>query len=314
MSKLPAHPSRAVVIGGLAATTLLGAGVLATAIGMSRPSHHAGGAVSRAAVALAASHTQRSIGPVDLDDARAGRVLQAALHDVNGHLVGNVRFTSVTGKAVLVQIHAVHLTSGFHGVHIHSVGVCDPAGAKPFSSAGPHLNPGHSAESMQAGALPVLLANPDGTADTEFVDAHFTLADLAGPTGASVVVHAGPDNFANVPDRYHVDGTAGPDAETRMTGDAGGRIACAVLVRATATAPAATSMPATSPTSTHTPTGTSMSGQGGMTDQVTPPKPTSPGVPTSSGVPTSPGVPASTWVPVPPTGAPSPTTLYGHHW
>jgi superoxide dismutase, Cu-Zn family len=39
-----------------------------------------------------------------------------------------------------------------------------------------------------------------------------------------VMVHSGPDNFANIPPRY---GT--PDQETLDTGDSGSRIACGVV-------------------------------------------------------------------------------------
>ena len=44
------------------------------------------------------------------------------------------------------------------------------------------------------------------------------------------MVHELPDNYANIPERYRSSaGTAGPDAETLATGDAGRRIACAVV-------------------------------------------------------------------------------------
>jgi Cu-Zn family superoxide dismutase len=38
------------------------------------------------------------------------------------------------------------------------------------------------------------------------------------------MVHAGADNFANIPDRY-----GEPDQTTLNTGDAGGRAACGVV-------------------------------------------------------------------------------------
>ena len=43
--------------------------------------------------------------------------------------------------------------------------------------------------------------------------------------GVAVVVHAGADNFANIPTRY----APAPDEQTLMTGDAGSRIACGVI-------------------------------------------------------------------------------------
>ena len=44
-------------------------------------------------------------------------------------------------------------------------------------------------------------------------------------------MHAGRDNFANIPERYHSHqyDTFGPDADTLATGDAGARAACGVV-------------------------------------------------------------------------------------
>ena len=49
--------------------------------------------------------------------------------------------------------------------------------------------------------------------------------------GSAVIVHASPDNFANIPDRYHSyeENVFGPDSATRATGDAGSRAGCGVL-------------------------------------------------------------------------------------
>ena len=59
----------------------------------------------------------------------------------------------------------------------------------------------------------------------------FTKADLLGGAGTAIVIHAGADNFANIPaDRYtQVNGAPGPDQTTMMTGDAGKRVACGVI-------------------------------------------------------------------------------------
>lgn len=300
MSIVPARPKRPVVIGSLAATALLGLGVTA-GVGITAVGHHptGDGAVTRTAVALAVSSIGRSAGSATPAHDRDDHRLQAALRDVHGRQVGWIRLTPLARKRLLIQVHATHLTPGFHGIHVHSVGVCDPAGTKPFSSAGPHLNPTHTAEGMQAGALPVLLANPDGTADAQIIDAHFTLADLRGTTGASVVVHAGTDNYANIPPRYQAGGTPGPDAETQMTGDAGARVACAVLVRPTATPTTGTATPAPR-RSAPTPT-TGMPATGMPTTGM--PGPGTPGtqLPTPTDSPTT-------------TPTPTPTVLYGKHW
>jgi Cu-Zn family superoxide dismutase len=54
---------------------------------------------------------------------------------------------------------------------------------------------------------------------------------LCGRTVAQV--HAGRDNYANIPERYHshTEDVLGPDSVTKATGDAGDRFACGVVRR-----------------------------------------------------------------------------------
>jgi len=44
-----------------------------------------------------------------------------------------------------------------------------------------------------------------------------------------VIVHASPDNYANIPARYLTGTLTAVDQTTFNTGDAGGRIACGVI-------------------------------------------------------------------------------------
>jgi superoxide dismutase, Cu-Zn family len=213
---------------------------------------------------------------------RDGRV-HVILRNAQGDQVGYVNLTAGHG-ATLVSVRAWGLTPGFHGFHIHSAGVCDPGGAVPFASAGGHFNPTGTAEGMQAGALPVLLAGPDGTAEASSVDANIRLNQLFGPSGTSIVVHAMPDNYANIPARYTSNGAPGPDMETQMTGDGGTRVACGVIA-----APTANPGGSTSPSPT-------------MPAQAPSRMPTMPAPTTSQPMPaTSPTMPAQ-----PPTQQPSP--------
>ena len=64
----------------------------------------------------------------------------------------------------------------------------------------------------------------DGEAMLGTVTDRFNLADLHDADGSAVMVHSGPDNFANIPPRY-----GGPDQETLATGDSGSRVACGVV-------------------------------------------------------------------------------------
>ncbi|MFZ2511096.1 MAG: superoxide dismutase family protein, partial [Gordonia sp. (in: high G+C Gram-positive bacteria)] len=119
------------------------------------------------------------------------------------------------------------LTPGFHGLHIHSVGKCEG----DFTSAGGHFQaPGHTGH-PSSGDLSSLQVRAGGDARLETTTSAFTKADLQAGAGTSIIIHAGADNFANVPaDKYRQnDGTPGPDAQTMATGDAGARVACGVI-------------------------------------------------------------------------------------
>jgi Cu-Zn family superoxide dismutase len=105
---------------------------------------------------------------------------------------------------------------------VHTVGECIP----PFTTAGDHFNLGGLTHKDHTGDLPVLLVNADGTAKAKFKTDRFRVADLSDADGSAVIIHANPDNYANIPtDRYDPD----PDATTLMTGDAGARIVCGIV-------------------------------------------------------------------------------------
>ncbi|HKT03208.1 MAG TPA: superoxide dismutase family protein [Rugosimonospora sp.] len=167
--------------------------------------------------------------------------VRVVLRDVNGKSAGQVDIYAQGHGENRVSVRAWGLTPGFHGFHIHAIGVCDPTGAKPFASAGGHFNPTGSPEGMQAGAFPVLLAGANGQAQADFLDPNFRIADLSGAMGSAIVIHALPDNYANIPNRYAAGGVAGPDMETQMTGDGGSRVACGVVAKPRAGATAAPS-------------------------------------------------------------------------
>jgi Cu-Zn family superoxide dismutase len=74
--------------------------------------------------------------------------------------------------------------------------------------------------------MPVLYVTDDGKGRSEFITNRFGIGDILDADGSAVIIHANPDNYANIPtDRYEPD----PDAMTHNTGDAGGRIVCGVI-------------------------------------------------------------------------------------
>lgn len=149
-------------------------------------------------------------------------IASATLHDANGNTVGRLTLVQRSG-VVEVRAEVKNLPPGFHGFHIHEAGVC----AAPFTTAGGHLNPASQSHPAHAADMPVLLVNANGTGEARFPTDRFAVSDLFDADGSAVIVHASPDNYANIPTRY----VAAPDAATLATGDAGGRIACGVIER-----------------------------------------------------------------------------------
>lgn len=125
------------------------------------------------------------------------------------------------------------LTPGSHGLHIHTVGKCEPNSVAPtggapgdFLSAGGHFQGGGANHPSHAGDLTPLQVRGDGTAMLVTTTSAFTKEQLLADQGTAIMIHAGPDNFANIPaDRYQPPA----DATTLATGDSGKRVACGVI-------------------------------------------------------------------------------------
>jgi Cu-Zn family superoxide dismutase len=152
--------------------------------------------------------------------ARGDEDVLAQLQDVEGNPVGEVGLSQDREDQVEVQVKVHDLPPGFHGFHVHEVGQCEP----PFTSAGGHLNLEDAFHPEHTGDMPVLLVNNDGTGEASFVTDRFTLKDLFNEDGSAIMVHALPDNYANIPERY-----GEVDQVTLETGDSGDRIACGVI-------------------------------------------------------------------------------------
>jgi Cu-Zn family superoxide dismutase len=158
--------------------------------------------------------------------AQAGDSARAVLRDAGGAPVGMVHLNQEDG-AVVVRAVIHDVPAGFHGFHVHAVGQCTP----PFTTAGGHYDPNGSSHGDHAGDMPSLLVNSDGTGQLRFTTDRFSVADLFDADGSAVIVHAGRDNFANIPTRYHshTEDVFGPDSVTLATGDSGARFACGLV-------------------------------------------------------------------------------------
>ncbi|RZI39981.1 superoxide dismutase family protein [Herbaspirillum sp. HC18] len=145
----------------------------------------------------------------------------ATLYNTAGNQVGKVNLTQEGNGNVAVHVHVHDLPPGFHGFHVHAVGEC----IAPFTSAGGHFDLDAHTHRDHSGDFPVLLVRADGTANEKFNTDRFAVADLFDTNGSAIIIHADPDNYANIPSRY----VAAPDATTLAAGDSGARIACGVL-------------------------------------------------------------------------------------
>ena len=154
-------------------------------------------------------------------DSMDKRIARATLVNAAGEAVGAVRFERRgKSRSLRVTVSVRKLSPGYHGFHVHTVGTCE---GPSFMSAGPHLNPAGAGHPEHAGDMPPLLVTSGGKAEARFTTDRFSLAQLRDADGSAAMVHALPDNAANIPtDRYDPD----PDAMTLATGDSGSRIAC----------------------------------------------------------------------------------------
>ncbi|MDT5148870.1 MAG: superoxide dismutase, Cu-Zn family [Mycobacterium sp.] len=172
--------------------------------------------------------------------APTGETLTADIKTADGTSVASAQFVFSGGFATITvkTTAAGQLAPGFHGLHIHSVGKCEPASVAPtggapadFNSAGAHFQvAGHTAHPA-SGDLASLQVRGDGSASLVTTTDSFTAADLLAGQKTAIIIHEKADNFANIPpERYQqVNGTPGPDETTMATGDAGKRVACGVI-------------------------------------------------------------------------------------
>ncbi|MFD6855784.1 superoxide dismutase family protein [Rhodococcus sp. NPDC060090] len=125
----------------------------------------------------------------------SGQSLTADLETTAGESAGTVTFAEHDGN-IEVTVDVEGLEPGYHGVHVHEFGVCEPESAAPtggepgaFLSAGAHLQvPGHTGV-PESGDLLSVVVHEDGSATATVTTAAFTLDDLQGDEGTSVVVH-----------------------------------------------------------------------------------------------------------------------------
>ncbi len=144
--------------------------------------------------------------------------LAALLQDADGMTVAVALLAEGDDGEVSVDVTAVGLGPGPHGIHVHETGVCDPEGEQAFASAGGHYNPTGEEHGEHAGDLGNIDAEEDGTAVLRETPDGFGLDELQDEDGTSIVIHAEEDE-------------GDPEGESY-----GARIACGVLAEPIAVA------------------------------------------------------------------------------
>jgi Cu-Zn family superoxide dismutase len=164
-----------------------------------------------------------------------GNQARTTLYTTGGERVGTVMFNSA-GRHTLVRVRldGAPGVDAFHGFHIHANN--DPANgdgcdaSTNFASADGHWNAGGETHGHHIGDMPSVYVNADGSVETRFNLDRVKPGDLRGKV---VILHAGADNFGNVPvgteaNQYTANSQAATDL-TSTTGNAGARVACGVI-------------------------------------------------------------------------------------
>lgn len=141
--------------------------------------------------------------------------LSADMINMNGQPAGKATVTEVA-KGVIIRVEATGMSPGWHGVHVHSVGLCDAD--KDFEDAGPHA--GHegnihgfmNVNADHTGDLPNLWVHPDGTGQAEFFTTMLSVQTIQDNDGSAILIHAEPDDYSSQP-----------------AGNSGDRVACGVI-------------------------------------------------------------------------------------
>lgn len=139
--------------------------------------------------------------------------LRIPIYLVSGKYIGSVKAHD-TIYGVLFTPALSALPAGTHGLHIHMMPFC----SDKAMAAGGHLDPlrtnkhhGPYKGDGHLGDLPVLIVDAFGKATLPVLAPRLKLAQIKGHT---LMIHAGSDNYADIPEKL---------------GGGGARIACGVI-------------------------------------------------------------------------------------
>jgi len=147
----------------------------------------------------------------------AAQEVSGTVISADGAEIGTVNLTQ-TPHGVLVKADIEGLPEGVHGFHIHETGACDPEDG--FKSAGGHYAAGKAhgflaEDGPHPGDMPNVTVGSDGHLQVEVYNTRLSIdgeTPVLDDDGSALMIHSGADDYTSQP-----------------SGDAGSRIACAVL-------------------------------------------------------------------------------------
>lgn len=158
---------------------------------------------------------------ITIDDAAPSAEGRSDLISASGEAIGTVTYLE-EGSGVQLRVEVSGLEPGTHAVHLHETGSCE---TPDFQSAGGHWNPmgkEHGRDNPNGahlGDLANMEVGDDGTGSASYMVTGVSYAggepSMIDADGTALMIHEGADDYVTDP-----------------TGDAGGRVACAVLAGA----------------------------------------------------------------------------------
>jgi Cu-Zn family superoxide dismutase len=166
---------------------------------------------------------------------------RATLRDAAGTVIGEATFSSDCERTLVsIRAELPDQPATIHGIHVHANDkpengegcIADPTqpATTHFVSVDGHYSPGGGSHGHHTGDLPAVFFDHEGRAWLQFATDAFDAGELKG---RAVILHAGADNYGNVPvgdaaNQYQPNDPAATEL-TASTGNAGARIACGVI-------------------------------------------------------------------------------------
>lgn len=133
--------------------------------------------------------------------------------DIDGKPLGKVAVAFTSSGMAIVDLALTNVPPGVHAVHFHTAGLCEP----PFETAKGHLagDMDHGVMSENGphpGDMPNITVPETGALTLSYFVPGLTPELMMDADGTAFIIHAGADDY-----------------QTQPSGDAGDRLACAVM-------------------------------------------------------------------------------------